>query len=81
VRKAERKQERAAAAGYQKQVVAEAKTAREVAKKEKEKKKKKKQRQKEWLQLKLETNKRKKLQQLKKLSDYPKDLFYLSARG
>jgi cell division protein FtsL len=80
VRKAERKQERAAAARYQKQVVAEAKTAREVAKKEKEKKKKK-QRQKEWLQLKLETNKRKKLQQLKKLSDYPKDLFYLSARG
>jgi cell division protein FtsL len=80
VRKAERKQERAAAARYQKQVVAEAKTAREVAKKEKEKHKKK-QRQKEWLQLKLETNKRKKLQQLKKLSDYPKDLFYFSARG
>jgi hypothetical protein len=42
VRKAERKQERAAAARYQKQVVAEAKTAREVAKKEKEKKKKSK---------------------------------------
>ncbi|KAF1942466.1 hypothetical protein EJ02DRAFT_402609 [Clathrospora elynae] len=39
-RKVERKKERAAAARYQKQVVAEAKAAREVAKKEKEKEKK-----------------------------------------
>jgi hypothetical protein len=40
VRKAERKENRAAAARYQKQITKEAKTAREVAKKKKEKKKK-----------------------------------------
>jgi hypothetical protein len=40
VRKAERKDNRAAAARHRKQVVAGAKAAREVAKKEKEKEKK-----------------------------------------
>jgi hypothetical protein len=79
VRKAERKEERAAAARYQKQVVAEAKTAREVAKKEKEKKKKAKAERIAAAEARKQQEREAAAAQ--KALRLSKDLFYLSARG